>query len=417
MNKFRRSIFRQGHTVGGISRPSGWRRVSVLAVAGVLLLPMGAAATGSPSGATVEGSDASGPHDGQGDSSSVSTVDLESMAYAEQFGVTLDETSKRFQRREAMQALIAEALKYDPSADIWFEVDQERQTLNIRSDDKDVARGLALEQDVNVHQEPSVGDSLTAYVDGSTTQWMQEFPNIMGISSDVRDASIYFDVWDSSYVEGSVLSGDALGRYSELAVGAPYRISVVIQDRPSGDSNRGGLRMSTCTTGFSAYNSSYSRGLLTAAHCGYQDWYANGSSTANASTLRASNWGANADIQFRSISVITHADYWTGAAYVPVNGTRTVYPGDYTCGRGKSSGFRCGIISSTTYKPTWSGACNGVVCNSVFVSVPVGQTGGDSGGPWFSAGYAHGIHKGGSSSFSVYSKIGYRPSGVVVKTT
>lgn len=41
--------------------------------------------------------------------------------------------------------------------------------------------------------------------------------------------------------------------------------------------------------------------------------------------------------------------------------------------------------------------------------------GGDSGGPWYNqTNRPVGIHKGGSSTFSVYSKLAYLPSGVTI---
>lgn len=77
--------------------------------------------------------------------------------------------------------------------------------------------------------------------------------------------------------------------------------------------------------------------------------------------------------------------------------------------------FASGCLVAATPATAW-------LAGPVFVRTPQRTIGGDSGGPvWTGAERPVGIHKGGSEGvigigqFSVYSKLGYRPSGVTLK--
>lgn len=180
----------------------------------------------------------------------------------------------------------------------------------------------------------------------------------------------------------------------------------------SSDTNRGGLSLTSCTSAFAAKWSSYI-GFFTAAHCGSQNWQPAGTSLWNASTYRTQTYNSTADIQFRSIDNIytLHADLWTGSAFVPiVSGSGVPVVGYAYCGRGKATGYRCGSVTSTTYTPTYAGACNGVACGPNFVFSTAVSAGGDSGGGWYSGTTGYGVNKGNVNGNAIWSKIGYRPA-------
>jgi len=261
----------------------------------------------------------------------------------------------------------------------------------------------------------------TAIVDQAASVWVEVSQHLDGTYVDIASGEIVLQINDQATEAEQRELLDVVRSTSELParlenVGAPFH------DHASA---RGGLNMTTCTTGFAVKNSAGTKALLTAAHCGAQSWYAAGSGTAQTSTFNSQTYNAYADIQVRTISSVHNLvqDVWiSGSTYRPVLGVATSYPGNTACRKGKTSGFDCGDIGSTSYKPTWSNACNGVTCNSVFVQYAVATAGGDSGGAVMSyvvgsnpaSGYALGIHKGGSSDFGVYSKIGYRRSGWTV---
>lgn len=96
-----------------------------------------------------------------------------------------------------------------------------------------------------------------------------------------------------------------------------------------------------------------------------------------------------------------------------VRGSRldTITTGTTICHQGRVTGHACGTVSSSTYKPTWAGACPST-CNSAFLAFNAAQTGGDSGGSVFYGNQPMAIHKGGTSTLSVASWLKYGPSAV-----
>lgn len=104
-----------------------------------------------------------------------------------------------------------------------------------------------------------------------------------------------------------------------------------------------------------------------------------------------------------------------GKAFVAGADTASPVTGNLVYAYGKATDYTYGQITSTSYKPTWSDACSTSACNSTFVSVDAPQAGGDSGGPWYNqTNRPVGVHKGGSSSFSVYSKLADIPTGTQI---
>ncbi|MGI5286131.1 S1 family peptidase [Nonomuraea polychroma] len=192
----------------------------------------------------------------------------------------------------------------------------------------------------------------------------------------------------------------------------------------AGDGRRGGLHMSTCTSGFSVRNSSGVQGILTAGHCGNtQSYRYYSSSTWYSTTYRAQARTSTADVQWHTATGNTasptfHASSTSSTRTLTGRVLRTSQSGDYVCHRGKTTGYSCGTVASISYRPTWDNACPGTTCSATWIRVTGSSLAcypGDSGGPWFNASSAYGIYKGQSSSgtgqgqcrFAVYMAINY----------
>lgn len=241
---------------------------------------------------------------------------------------------------------------------------------------------------------------------------------VVGIGVDGSTGNIQVDV--SAERPGSVAAEDiVMSRVAQVGVDLES-VLVEVSEGPVGDTRRGGLHMSSCTTGFGVQNSSGTRGIITAGHCGNsQSYQLHGSSTWYSMTYQNELRSANADLQWHTTAAAEegrfHANSTSSSRALTSVVPRANQGGDYVCSRGKTSGYRCGDVTSISYQPTWSGACPNTTCNAVFVRVSAGTSGGDSGGPWFNASAGYGIQKGGSSSYSVHTSTNYFGSlGVAV---
>ncbi len=216
----------------------------------------------------------------------------------------------------------------------------------------------------------------------------------------------------------------------ELALSSPTRagneteqsaaggVSIRTETSPgrAASTNRGGVAMSSCTSGFTVRGSS-ATGILTAGHCGDPQSYATtpGGTPSYTAPFITQSWTSNSDLQWHTTPSHTdYASFYGSSSSTPTarTGTGVAYSGQGLCHRGKTSGYSCGYVTSTAFAPTWSGACGSSSCTASFVrvdGVALANLGGDSGGPWFSGGYAYGIHMGGLigevAAWAVYTPI------------
>jgi len=182
----------------------------------------------------------------------------------------------------------------------------------------------------------------------------------------------------------------------------------------------GGLPISTCTTGFSVQNGSGTRGVLTAAHCSNTQSY-----SGSALTYQSGDITGNQDVQWHTapgFTVTNQFDSGIGIRSCTATESRSNQAvGDYVCKNGKTTGYACGSISSTTLAPS-----HVTSPSATFIRVNNDQgyanlsSGGDSGGPWFLDTTAYGIHSAEPSDDTgdaVYMAINYISSlGVSVLT-
>lgn len=191
--------------------------------------------------------------------------------------------------------------------------------------------------------------------------------------------------------------------------------------------DKGGLRMTSCTTAFTVINSNtLNKSVATAAHCAdsfqqYQTWEPS-DGIQYTMNFRGEVHDANADIAWYGTPAHTVRPRFYGGITVGDGSLQTGWGvaavGSHLCHQGKTTGYSCGDVTSISFQPTYAGACPGT-CNSSFVRVfgsNLKNLPGDSGGPWFRDTTIYGVHKGGQFNGSIpgnvayYSKYTYLPA-------
>lgn len=196
-----------------------------------------------------------------------------------------------------------------------------------------------------------------------------------------------------------------VGAARAVLASAPGQAAVVAADHLAepehGDYLHGGLHLSTCTSGFTVQNSSGKKGITTSAHCGNSQ-----SHDGKSLNFLSERQGGSYDIQWHNRSGATfNATFWDGGAHRNVTGTRSrsnQSVGDYVCKYGKTTGYTCGYIETKSY--CYDGACTWIRVGRNGYNL---SEGGDSGGPWFNGGVAHGSHTLGIGDDSAYMAINY----------
>lgn len=317
------------------------------------------------------------------------------------------------------QGLVIEAVndldvELGVDADVWVDQDGAEQHVVVRTEQDRLARAinqldLSPGTTVTVLDEPPISEQGIALTDEVERVVRDQSPNVQGLYVRPSDGALVVETSDDP-------AGLSAG---EIASASGFPAVIIEQVEEASDSIlvRGGVALGGCTAGFSAKYGSYI-GYFSAAHCGAsQKTFSNtaGTGTSVTGTRRVQNYGVNADIAFYSIpsgNTLSRTFFGSSStSATSVGGPQDVPVGASVCHRGKTKGWKCGKITSISYKPTWSGACPGGSCNSVFVRVSAEQAGGDSGGPWVNGTSPIGIHKGGAATWSVYSKISRIPSG------
>jgi len=167
------------------------------------------------------------------------------------------------------------------------------------------------------------------------------------------------------------------------------------------------------------------RGVLTAGHCGGRDagatktYYQPNSAVTYPMTVRGERWDANQDFEWLSENThVKYPIYWDGSAFREVWSTRArLSMVNYRVFKyGRTTGKSEGIVDSVHYNPGWfycGGPCDsvwGLIDNEPLIKCADG----DSGGPYFWAEQAWGIHSGslnsgpgaGQCDFAIFMTIG-----------
>ncbi len=254
------------------------------------------------------------------------------------------------------------------------------------------------------------------------------FPTVQGIGTDEKSGEI------AVIVAASGSAADAArGKKDDLfkLLGHPVRIQTVAQETRDADV-RGGSKidgtLGTCTSGFTVKNASNVTGMTTASHCeGIKNYY-NPNGTAIALTYVTETKDADQDVEVHTSGYAElaqfYADVTTSARVLTGKRLRSsTAAGNQVCHRGTTTGYSCGLVDLTNYRPTYAGACGSVAYDAVWVTVNGDANTacypGDSGGPVFASQTAFGLLKGtsasgtakGQCSFFIYMSTDFLPTG------
>jgi len=331
-------------------------------------------------------------------------------AYAAQYHVSVDEAVRRLQAQEQQGEAVSRLREANPGrfAGLWVEHEPvfrivvrlkggapagpefHRAAARSRTPVSFVTGAATTEAEV------------LGRIQGALPRFKEELPELQGTDTDVRTGDIVLTVFASGAAgEAAKRKGAALAR----EIGHPIRVQLTVA--PESDQHtRGGANLTDCTSGFVVANSAGTRGVTTAAHCPSAQTYYEFGGTSYPATFVAERYDADEDVQWHTTSHDHYPEFYadlTTTARV-LTGRRlrsSTAVGNTVCHRGMTSGYSCGSVESTTYQPTFAGACNGVACAPTFIKVSgpdLRCAGGDSGGPWFNGQTAFGTHKSGASS-------------------
>jgi hypothetical protein len=347
--------------------------------------------------------------EGQPDPDSQLALRESAMAYAEDHGVSLEEATRRLRLQGELEAALTELEDElrDRFAGAWIEHEpQFRGVVRLTGQGlelPDAARSI-VEQ-----TRPPIEfvDGADATVDQLVERLGTVLPRLksrnerlVGAEVDVRTGEIVL------FLEQDVPPEEAVQREAEELFQLPVRVESV--DAPVGDGHtRGGAHLSNCTSGFVVrHPSTGTRGYITAGHCPNDQTYFEYGGTSYSTVFIDEIRDADQDVQWHTTSHLEFPEFYASSTSVfrPLQAQRnrsSQSVGGYVCHRGKTTGYSCGDIASKSFQPTYTNACPGVTCASVWVRVEGSSLKcfpGDSGGPWFLVYTAYGIYKGQSSS-------------------
>ena len=254
-------------------------------------------------------------------------------------------------------------------------------------------------------------------------------PTVQGVGIDEKNGKIIVSILKEDAGKKNIK--DDLNKL----LGHP--VDIQVQDNPTTDSNlRGGAEITSttsyCTTGFVVKDSSGKTGIATAAHCEgmktYTDYNGSNISLSLIPNTELQNYRQDVEIHTGSTSGVPQFYGSSTSSPTIVTGRisrASTYQDMPVCHRGMTTGYSCGVVSQTNYKPTYTNACNGQTCDSTWVTVKPGTSNnlacypGDSGGSVFKSQQAVGLLKGTSASgksagqcnFFIYMTLDYLPSG------
>jgi hypothetical protein len=322
-------------------------------------------------------------------------IQQDAAAYASQFRVSLQEGGRRLQLQEAVDALNARLTEEQAATFAGLSIEHSPEFHVIarftRKGEETIRPYLspALAEIVRVEPARFTLRQLERRLEASYHRVLAAgIPAAGGV--DVR----------ANRAEVHVLRGRSAAARAVLGEGDAAVIEV--DHLPQEEiSMYGGLGISTCTTGFTVRNSAGTRGVSTAGHCGNSQ-----SLSGYSLTFRSEAYSGSYDIQWHNASGHTFPNtIKVGSSTRSITGTRSranQTVGSQVCKQGKTTGYTCGTISTTSYCA--SGACTWVRVAGNGTNL---SEGGDSGGPWFSGNTAYGSHTYGIGDDSAYMAVNY----------
>ncbi|HYW09048.1 MAG TPA: S1 family peptidase [Longimicrobium sp.] len=336
------------------------------------------------------------------------SLEQDARSYAAEYNVSIGEAVRRLRVQEQQGETVARLREANPGrfAGLWLEHQPEFRLVVRLAGNAPAGpefRSVAAGSPTPVAFVTGAATTEAQVLDRiqkSGPRFRAVFQGLAGTDHDVRNGDIVLSVHEKGASGQSVRARSAA---LTRQVGHPVRVQLL--DTPLRRQDvRGGANLSTCTSGFVVANSAGTRGVTTASHCGNTQSYFEFSGTSYAMTFVAERDDADEDVQWHTTAQAEvpqfYADLTTSARVLTGRRLRSsTAVGNTACHRGKTTGYSCGAVSSTTYQPTYS--CGGTTCSATYISVTganLACAGGDSGGPWFNGQTAFGLHVAGSSS-------------------
>jgi len=252
-------------------------------------------------------------------------------------------------------------------------------------------------------------------------------PGLQGIGTDESTGELVLHVFEPGGAGGSARARKA---GLERLLGVPMRIETVPGQIRKQDV-RGGAEVSggggACTSGFVVKNTSNTTGIATAAHCPNSLTYTGLDGATHPLTFVTETEDADQDVQWHTSTATEKAEFYADTTTArTLTGRRTrasTSKGNEVCHRGITTGYSCGTVDITNYRPTTAEFCGAVTCDPVWVTVTgpkLACSEGDSGGPVFASQTAFGLFIAGiftgpakgQCSLGIYMSTDFLPTGV-----
>lgn len=341
---------------------------------------------------------------------SISEAELEDLqAIADQSGISLQAAIDRYGWNNDFALMVSNVRDDHPGAFTGAEIiDAENAWVAFASSAPPEAIGLIDDfseyyPSVSVEVRPEAG-----FTEVELEEAVQAVHYSIFGDADVSSATTLFDFETQTLESVAVLPGDraseALEALHATAIDSlvadgqanivdHIEVSLTRSDSPvlGGDDDSsqhiGGEVLSGCTSGFVVVNSSGTRGISTAGHCGDSQ-----SDDGVALTFQAQHVGDHGDFQWHTGSQSMPNDFYAGTASVTETDRRSVTSvgapvvDQSLCKNGATNHQDCQEVRNI-------GVCYDDKCNLVQMGARL-AAGGDSGGPVYWGNTAYGLHQG-----------------------
>lgn len=355
---------------------------------------------------------------GQGRTSREAAVRRDAEALAANRGISIGEAIKAVGAQDSIGDDI-EALRREYGgrvAGVYFVYEPSYKMVVRLKGQAPVNRRLLKLADGDVPVEFEIGalataEELVAAYERNFAAIKQLLPTLQGLGTDERTGDIMLLVQAAGSAADTVR-----GKKDELfkLLGHPVRIEITERGLRDVDV-RGGSKITSatsfCTSGFTVKNASNVTAMTTASHCEGINTYHNPNGTTIPLTWVMEVKDADQDVEIHTSGYIERPEFYADSTTTPrvLTGRRyrtSTGAGNQVCHRGARTGYSCGLVSVTNFKPSYANACGAVACDPVWVLVDgAADTAcgdGDSGGPAFASQTAFGLVKG--ADYSGYAK-------------
>lgn len=334
-------------------------------------------------------------------------------SYAKEFGTSIDEASRRSKILAARGDLAANLrsefesrfaglyLEHVPNLTIYVRLTGQTPEASRSVNTADGAIAI-----IFLSGAISKLSEIEAAINRQRGNLFSSLPSLQDIYADERTGEVVLTFY-ATEDEANVFSSETTN-LTKL-IGHPVRIEIEGAQREEISRLRGGALMTTCTSGFSVRETSTGRlGIITAAHCGNDQGYANYVPPGEPGyfytplAFIAEIDDSQHDVQWHIPTLGTPIGEVYGSSTSEAQGRAIILTisragtmiGDFICHRGEATGYSCGRVVSTT-SAAHCGKLGGY-CGNTWVRLKgpnLACSSGDSGGPFFYVNSGYGIAK------------------------